>query len=152
MSEYNVVDYEARPTAVLRGRVKLADLATFFAHSLPLVLDAIETQGAVPGGEPFAYYRGMPNGSVDVEAGFPVVGAFAPIGRIVPGHLPGGRVVAGLHLGPYDSVGRTYARMSAWAIAHGLRPTQDMWEVYLTDPEREPDPLRWRTGLFLRVE
>jgi effector-binding domain-containing protein len=66
--------------------------------------------------------------------------------------LPGGRVVTGLHVGPYDSVGHTYARMTAWAIAHGLHPTQDMWEVYLTDPEREPDPARWRTGLFLRVE
>ena len=90
MSEYSVVDYESRPTAVLRGHVKLADLPTFFARSLPLVLEAIETQGAVPGGEPFAYYCGMPNGSVDVEAGFPVVGAFAPFGTVVPGHLPGG--------------------------------------------------------------
>src|SRR5579871_2111548 len=100
MSEYSVVDYESRPTAVLRGHVKSSDLPTFFARSLPLVLEAIETQGAVPGGEPFAYYRGMPNGSVEVEAGFPVVGAFAPLGAIVPGHLPGGRVVTGLHLGP----------------------------------------------------
>jgi len=152
MSEYSIVDYESRPTAIVRGRVKLDDLPTFFARSLPLVLEAIEAQGAIPGGEPFAYYRAVPNGSVDVEAGFPVVGAFAATGMVLPGHLPGGRVITGLHLGPYDSVGHTYARMIAWAIAHGLQPTQDMWEVYLTDPEREPDPSHWRTGLFLRVE
>jgi effector-binding domain-containing protein len=136
----------------MRGRVKLEALPAFFAQTLPLVLEAIEDQGAIPGGEPFAYYRGVPNGSVEVEAGFPVVGAFLRSGKIVPGHLPGGRVVTGLHVGPYDSVGHTYARMAAWAVAHGLQPTQDMWEVYLTDPEREPDPSQWRTGLFLRVE
>jgi hypothetical protein len=50
--------------------------------------------------------------------------------------------------GPYDSVGQTYAHMCAWAVAHGLQPTQDMWEAYLTDREREPDPSQWRTGLF----
>src|SRR4051794_947573 len=105
MREYTIVDYEPRPTAMMRGHVKLEDLPTFFARSLPLVLEAIEAQGAIPGGEPFAYYRGVPNGSVDVEAGFPVVGAFVPTGKILPGHLPGGRVVTGLHLGPYDSVG-----------------------------------------------
>jgi hypothetical protein len=33
-----------------------------------------------------------------------------------------------------------------------MKPTGSMWEVYLTDPEREPDPSRWRTGVFLRVE
>src|SRR6516165_9273850 len=93
MSEYSVFDYESRSTAVIRGRVKLTDLPTFFARSLPLVLEAIEAQGAIPGGEPFAYYRGVSNGSVDVEAGFPVVGVFAPTGKIVPGQLPGGRVV-----------------------------------------------------------
>jgi effector-binding domain-containing protein len=152
MREYSIVDYASRPTAIVRGHVKTEDLPSFFAHSLPQVLRAIEEQDMVPGGEPFAYYRGMPNGSVEVEAGFPVVGAFTPKGAIVPGWLPGGRVVTGLHLGPYGSVGQTYARMAAWAIAHGLRPTQDMWEVYLTDPEREPDPAHWRTGLFLRVE
>jgi len=152
MSEYSLVDYEPRPTAVVRGRVKLQDLPAFFAHSLPLVLQAIEAQGVRPGGEPFAYYRGVPNGSVDVEAGFPVLGAFTSTGAIALGELPGGRVVTGLHLGPYFSVGQTYARMTAWAVAHGLRPTADTWEVYLTDPEREPDPTHWRTGLFLRVE
>jgi hypothetical protein len=34
----------------------------------------------------------------------------------------------------------------------GWNPTDEMWEVYLTDPEREPDPERWRTGLFLRLQ
>jgi effector-binding domain-containing protein len=152
MSNYNIVEYASRPTAIVRGRVKKEDLQSFFEHNLPLVLGAIEAQGAIRGGEPFAYYHGVPDGSVDVEAGFPVVGVFAASGDIVPGRLPGGRVVTTLHLGTYDGIGRTYAGMAAWAMAHGLRPTEDRWEVYLTDPECETSPEHWRTGLFLRVE
>ena len=66
--------------------------------------------------------------------------------------MPAGRTVTGVHLGPYETLGNTYADMSAWAIAHGLLPTGEMWEVYLTDPKREPNPNGWRTGVFLRVE
>jgi effector-binding domain-containing protein len=138
----------------LCGRVKTEDLPSFFEHTLPLVLCAIEAQGAVPGGEPFAYYHGAAKGLdvVDVEAGFPVIGGFAANGGVVPGTLPGGRVLTALHVGAYDTIGNTYEKMGAWARAHGLRPTEDRWEVYLTDPERESDPAQWRTGLFLRVE
>jgi effector-binding domain-containing protein len=152
MSNYSVVECSSRATASVRRRVKLEDLPEFFAESLPMVLEAIEEQGAVPGGEPFARYRGAPNGSVDVEAGFPVAGDFAPSGEIQAGQLPGGRVIAGLLLGAYDSIGQMYAKLTAWAIAHGLRPTQDLWEVYLTDPERESDRSHRRAGVFLRVE
>ena len=105
-----------------------------------------------PGGEPFAYYRGVPNASVEVEAGFPVVGVFRPRVDVRPAQLPGGRVVTGVHIGTHENLGSTYPEMTAWATAHGLRPTGDMWEIYLTDPDREPDPQNWRTGLFLRVE
>jgi len=62
------------------------------------------------------------------------------------------RVVTGLHIGPYDRLAQTYAEMSAWASAHGFKPTGDMWEVYLSDPARDLDPKKWRTGVFLCVE
>ena len=152
VTDYTLVECPPQQTAVVRARVKLAELPSFFARSLPRVLEAIEAQDVTPGGEPFAYYRGVPNGRVEVEAGFPVAGVFTQTSDVWPAQLPGGRVVTGVHVGRYERVGDTYAAMLAWAAARGLRPTGDMWEVYLTDPEREPDPQRWRTGLFLRVE
>lgn len=152
MIRYQLVDYPSRPTAVVRGRVRVSDLATFFGQALTRVLSALEAQGTIPGGEPFAYFRDVPNGSVDVEAGFPIVGGFEASGDVTRGELPGGRVVTGVRLGPYATLKQTYAEMTAWAIAHGMKPTGDMWEVYLTDPERELDPARWRTGIFLRIE
>jgi effector-binding domain-containing protein len=151
MRDYQIIDCGCRPTAVIRGQVRLAHLPGFLAHSLPLVLRAMEVQGSIPGGEPFAYYHSVPNGTVDVEAGFPVVGSFVPSGDVTSGRLPGGHVITGLHIGPYETIVETYAEMIAWAQTQGLQPTGDMWEVYLTDPERESDPAKWRTGLFVRV-
>ena len=149
---YEVIESPTRHTAVIRATIKASELPAFFSRTLTGVLQAMEAQGTIPGGEPFAFYRGIHNGTVDLEAGFPVVGPFEQSGDVVPGTLPGGKTVAGVHVGPYETLSRTYADMSAWAIAHGMRPTGEMWEVYLTDPEREPNPDRWRTSVFLRVE
>ena len=148
---YQVIDCPARHTAVIRATVERSELSTFCSHALRAVLSVMEGQGAVPGGEPFAYYHGSLDGTVDVEAGFPTVEGFTASGDVLASELPGGKTVTGIHLGPYDARRDTYATISAWAIAHGLQPTGDMWEVYLTDPEREPDPNRWRVGVFLPV-
>lgn len=149
---YQVLDCPARRTAVVHATLKTNELPAFFSRALTGVLEAMEAQGAVPAGEPFAYYHGIDDGTIDVEAGFPTLATLKPSGEVVPGELPGGKAVIGVHLGPYDTLSRTYADMRAWAVSEGMRPTDDMWEVYLTDPERELDPNRWRTGVFLRVE
>ena len=149
---YRVIECPARHTAVLRATVERSELSLFLSHALTAVLSAMESQGTVPGGEPFAYYHGTHDRTVDVEAGFPTVDGFIASDDVVEGELPGGKTITGIHLGPYDTRRDTYALVSGWAIAHGLQPTGDMWEVYLTDPEREPDPGRWRVGVFLPVK
>jgi effector-binding domain-containing protein len=149
---YQVVDNPTRPTAIVHAQIKSTQLPAFDSHALRRVLAAMEAQGTTPGGEPFAYNHGVADGTVDIEAGFPILGMFQPSGDVVPGELPGGRTVTGVHLGPYETLSRTYAEMSAWATANGMKPTGSMWEVYLTDPEREPDPTRWRSGVFVAVE
>jgi len=130
----------------------LTELPSFLARSFSEVLIAIEEQGATPAGEPSAYYPTVPNGVVEVEVGFPVADRFVAAGDVVPAQLPGGQVVTGVHVGACAGVATAYARPRAWAIANGLRPTNDTWEVYLTDPEGEPNPERWRTAFFLKVE
>ncbi len=149
---YQLIECPARRTAVTRATVERSELSTFCSHALRTVLSAMEAQGTVPGGEPFGYYHGTLDGNVEVEVGFPTVDRFRASGDVLAGELPGGKTVTGIHLGPYDTRRNTYATMSGWSVAHGLQPTGDMWEVYLTDPEREPDPDRWRVGVFLPVK
>jgi effector-binding domain-containing protein len=111
----------------------------------------MDAQHLIPGGEPFAYYHGMPTETVDVETGFPVRGAFTASGDVARGELPDGRVITGLHVGPFETLANTYAQMTAWAESRGLQLGRGMWEVYLTDPDREPDPARWQTRIFVPV-
>ena len=56
-----------------------------------------------------------------------------------------------MHVGPYDTLHQTYSDMQAWIVSQGRRPSSFMWEVYLTDPQMDPDPAKWRTEIYLPV-
>jgi effector-binding domain-containing protein len=66
--------------------------------------------------------------------------------------LPGRRAVTTVHVGPYDSMHKTYAEVHAWMATQGLTPADHMWEVYLSDPSAEPDSSTWRTQIVWPVD
>jgi AraC family transcriptional regulator len=102
-------------------------------------------------GPPFAFYHSWSDAETVMDVGFPVPPGTAGEGRIRAVTLPGGRIVTGTHVGPYDKIVETYKAMEAWMKANGLAPAAHMWETYMTDPQMEPDPSKWVTRLFWPV-
>ena len=126
-------------------------LASFFARAFHAVMSAIGAQGVLPAGPPLGCYLGMPTDTVDVAAGFPVGRPITAVGDVTPMQLPGGRAVTTVHVGPFDTLTQTYAELAAWMAAQGLQPAEMMWEVYLSDPQNQPDPATWRTQIMWPV-
>ncbi|MFJ5860222.1 GyrI-like domain-containing protein [Pseudarthrobacter sp. NPDC092439] len=134
-----------QPAAVLRERVPMSALTEFFGRAFGAVMAATQKQGVFPAGPPFARYRGMPTDTVDVEAGFPIADPFTGADGVQTVVLPGGDAFEAIHIGPYDTLGETYGAIQQRMHAEGLTPSDSMWEYYLTDPEKEPDPAKWQT-------
>ncbi|GAA2741757.1 GyrI-like domain-containing protein [Terrabacter aerolatus] len=145
MNEIRTVETTEQPTAVVRSTVAMDELPAFFARAFATAAATIGQQGQAPAGPPFGLYRGMPTTVVDVEAGFPVARPVEAAGEVVPSTLPGGSVVEAVHVGPYDTMGETYGQVERWMVDRQLVPGPVVWESYLSDPEREPDPTTWRT-------
>ena len=148
MTEITMTEHREQTTAVVRERVPVNDLPQFFGRALTQAMAAAQAQGHHPTGPPFSLYHGMPTDAVDVEAGFPVDGPIADVDGVTASSLPAGRVVEATHVGPYDTLPQTYEAVVAFMKEQGLTPSSDMWEVYLSDPEQEPDPATWRTQIF----
>ena len=108
-------------------------------------------QGVVPAGPPFAYYPSEPSDVVDVEAGVTIAGELEDTADVVSSHLPCGRAVVAVHVGPYEALERTYRSLLAEIERAGLVRRLGMWEEYLTDPDSEPDPARWRTRVVMPI-
>jgi effector-binding domain-containing protein len=83
----------------------------------------------------------------EVEAGAPVPSRVDGEGGVRPSSLPGGQVAVTLHIGPYDAMRPAYEALLRWIGEQGGEPVGDAWEVYLSDPERYPDPATWQTQI-----
>jgi effector-binding domain-containing protein len=69
----------------------------------------------------------------DFEACMPVKRSAAVAGVSVR-DLPGGRIVALMHRGPYDQLGRSYAKILDYVRQKGLRVALPTREVYVKGP------------------
>jgi hypothetical protein len=147
---------DAQPTAAVRVQTSAAGLATVFDRFMPLVAGRIGEAGGTIGGPPFARYHRFSPESVDVEIGFPTVGAppdLPPLASCEPGdvgrsELPGVLVARTTHRGPYDGLAASYDRLHAWIHEQpGVDDGDGPWEVYLDDPGSMSDPAGLRTEI-----
>jgi effector-binding domain-containing protein len=145
MTTFTVKTIESQPAAAIRAEVPMAELRKVFERGFHAVMQAVAAQGVAITGPPFGFYPRMPGDTVTVVVGFPVAGPITAEGDVEPFSLPGGRVVTGTHVGPYETLGQTYDQLMAWTRAEGLTLAEGMWESYLSDPKSEPDPTTWRT-------
>lgn len=149
-----IAHLEPQPTAAVRFTSRVEDIPRHMGAAFARVVEALAAAGAQPAGAPFAAYPAPEpdeGGAWDVVAGFPVAAPIEAAGDVVPYELPGGDVAVATHVGPYDTISRTYRELQAWMAAQGIAPAGPMWERYLTDPDREPDPSRWRTAVHVPV-
>lgn len=139
-------------TAVVRDTVPTAELAGFYDdvfRRLPLALAA---QQVTITGAAFALHHHHPlDETAELEVGFPTDRAVSPDGGVVPGSLPGGRVVRAVHAGGFDGLGDAWQRLASWIEDEGLTPSQQLWEVYLTESSPDMDPADLRTELIWPV-
>lgn len=149
--EPRMVHCKEQPAAVLREQVPMDALTEFFGRAFGAVMAVAAAQGVQLVGPPFALYRGKPTQTVDVEAGFPIVGSFNDTAGLVATTLPETEAFEAIHVGPYDTLEKTYEVIQQRMTAQGLIPSDTMWEYYLNGPETEPDPSKWETQVVWPV-
>lgn len=146
-----IVNLEPQEAVAVRGEVPFDELPAFFGRAFQAAAEAAAASGVAIVGPPFGLYPTMPTDTVTVEAGFPVSGSVGSHGDAHRLVLPGGRAVVAVHVGPYDTMGETYAAVQAWIAEHDVEPDVVMWERYLSDPASEPDPSTWRTQVVWKI-
>lgn len=130
----------------VRATLPAEELPRFFGAAFGELAQAVRANGVQFAGPFFARFHTHPPSPVDVEAIMPVTQPVAELtGRVQWVRLEGGRALQVRHVGPYDTMGPAYEALEAWMKEHGVRPSEDAREVYLTDPSVVPDSRRWET-------
>ena len=139
----------AVPTAVIRGRVRPHELASFVPAACGEVWSFVRSAGLPRPGRHVALYSD--EGSV--EAGVEVSERFDGIDRVRCSQLPAGRAATTTHFGPYAGLGDAHAEVRRWCEGQGHRLVGVCWEVYgHWDPGWNADPSSIRTDIFHLLE
>lgn len=149
------MDYEVestelveQPVAVVKATLSASEIGSWIHQAFSSAGEVAGTQGVGPAGPPFARYHMLDGERFDIEAGFPTFKPIEAEGEVQPSTLPGTSAARTVHVGPFDGVQPAYAALYEWIESHGHQPSGDPWEVYLSDPNTEPDPATWRTEIY----
>ncbi|MFC3890753.1 GyrI-like domain-containing protein [Lentzea rhizosphaerae] len=136
-----------QPTAVAEATLAVPEIGPWLTKTYNDIAAVLAGCGIEPTGAPFARYHRLGDGRFRVEAGYPVGVAIDRADGVHPSALPGGPAARTVHLGPYEAMESAYGALTSWVRARGGDIAGDAWEIYFSDPEVEPDPAAWRTGV-----
>jgi effector-binding domain-containing protein len=152
MTVDEIVEVHAGPqsTAVIRATLTVPEIGPWFGSTVGRLAGRLIAREVPIVGPPFARYHVVDEGAgrFEVEAGFPVAAPIDGDGEVVASSLPEGSLATTLHVGPYEDLPAAYDAVASWIAARGGEPAGDMWEVYESDPEAQPDPATWRTRVY----
>ncbi len=144
---------EATKALIIRVTTPTNEISAKMGELYPKLMSCILDNEIEMTGPPFTRYHSWdPEGDTEFEAGVPVDTGAECEGDIEFVELPACKVVAALHTGPYESLGPVYEAIQKYIDEKGLKISGAVWEVYLTDPNAEPDPNKYQTQIYFPVE
>jgi effector-binding domain-containing protein len=138
------------PLAVIRRQASPAQLSALVPECCGIVWQAVKAQKAAAGRHVALYW----DGSIRLEVGVELLGAFIDDGEVVQSATPAGTVASVTHLGPYGGLGAAHDAVRRFCEAEGHRLAGPSWEIYgHWRPEWDADPSAIRTDVcYLLVE
>lgn len=102
------------------------------------------------------------SGELDCEAGFPVYNATAGDQRVSDGVFPAGNYASIIYTGDFKDMMQAHVALEDWIREQGLTEKKyaengrRLWggrrEIYLVDPDFEPNQDKWQTEIVFLLE
>ncbi|WP_297094941.1 GyrI-like domain-containing protein [uncultured Draconibacterium sp.] len=103
-------------------------------------------------GMPFALYHLMDEENIDLECGIPIDADVEGNRTVKVATFPTTTCACLDFYGDYSNLQEGHIALQKWVEAHGFNLASAPMEIYLTDPQQEPDPAKWLTRICYPVE
>ncbi|HWA07044.1 MAG TPA: GyrI-like domain-containing protein [Ignavibacteria bacterium] len=150
--EYKIVTLESQTALAIRDTCTFAELGAKFGEIYSEIGAYLKANSIKPAGYPFGIYHSVSDEKVDLEAGIPVTGEPAGSGRIYTMQTYFGKAANTAFVGPYEQLSKAWKDFAELVDADNHKLAGPCFEVYVTDPEEEPDSSKWITELYTPVE
>jgi len=135
----------------IRMKTEIAQLPVSIGAMYRELFGYLGARQIQPLGMPYAEYFEVGEKGVDVECGVAVPPGTQGEERIVARVIPGARTLCAMHVGPYETMRNTYAKIDAWIREKGYAYAGSPREVYHADPQKDTDSSKWVTEIFWPV-
>jgi len=141
--------------AALRKTVTFGEMHDHFQIEMPKLANTAMAKGGQMAGSPTALYYEWDeeNSKADMALAIPLsekVALEAPYTMI---EMPATKALLVDHYGAYESVGDAHYAIDDYMKAHGVEMAElPVLEVYVTDPEKEPDTSKWLTKIYYPIQ
>jgi effector-binding domain-containing protein len=149
--EFEVRRLPEQKTLVARGTCGHDQIGPTLGVLYGKVTAAMKAHGLTMDGPPFCLYTEWREFDCDLEAGCRIFGEPPTEGEVTGSKLPACTAVMTTHVGPYDGLPEAHAACDRWIQENGKEFAGPCWEVYITDPDREPDTSKWITEVYYPV-
>jgi effector-binding domain-containing protein len=114
------------------------------------LMNTIRMRGLAMTGMPFTKYHiwDEERQFTVFEAGIPISQKTKSKGRVEVKMYPEQKALKGTHFGAYDQSAYLYMALDEYLLEHGLEMDGGPMEVYMNDPETEPDTSKWQTDIY----
>ena len=147
----------AQTVILIRDSAGPKTYAEVFGKGFGEMMKFIQANNIKEAGHPFAIYH-----KYDTVTLFSVMDMGIPIeksekagkgkGRIRIENLPAQNTVVAYYFGPYEKTGPTYNALHQYCKESGKVSTGGPWEIYITDPMVEKDPMKVETDIVFPVK
>ena len=135
-------------TAVIHVHGTREDIQQVMGRGVRELLDGIRAQGVKAVAPLYTHHLLRPTDRFEFEIGVPVDQRIVACGRVQPAQWPPMHVARTMHRGRYEDLPQSWGEFKRWIRTQGLVITSDLWECYVSGPERGSDARMWRTELI----
>ena len=148
LTEIQVTDVSSIPLAVLRRQARASELAIAVPEGCGVVWSFVRAHQLQAGRNVAVYW----DGTIRLEVGVELHGAFPDGGDIVRSATPAGLVASVVHFGPYGQLDTAHQAIRDWCSAYRHQFAGPNWEVYgHWQHEWNADPSQIRTDVFYQL-
>lgn len=143
---------ESQKALAIRLNCSFAELGDKFGEIYSEIGKHLKENSIKTAGYPYGKYHSFSPEKIDLEAGIAVEGNAEPAGRIILTETYGGKAVMTVFTGHYDKLAEAWKKFAEVVDGSGYKLAGPCFEVYVTDPAKEPDSSKWITELYTPVQ
>lgn len=150
--EVSIKEVESTFAMTYRTKCTIEEIGNVMGPAFGTIMEVIGANGAQVIGSPFSIWYEWESEIMEFDNAIPVDKKINGTKDVLPIKTYQGKVAFVSHMGEYSTTYFSWGVLEEYIKENKLEMSGSPYEVYVTDPETEPDPTKWVTELYWPIK